>query len=84
MRLYEILLGLAYVLVIIGIVSLLLPVWSLVVFLTFPKARGLVRMFHGSVPDNADPRTAALAFQFSLLYMASLALAIFVPLMLPI
>ena len=39
----------------------------------------LVNMFKGAVPDNADPRTAALAFQFALLYMGSLLLSIIVP-----
>jgi hypothetical protein len=41
-------------------------------------------MFAGPVPDNADPRTAALAFQFALLFMGSLVVAIFIPAMLPV
>lgn len=82
-RLYSVLLSLAYVLVIAGILFRLLPFWSLVVFLTAPKARGLVSMFSGEIPDNADPRTAALALQFSLLYMASLVVSIFVHLTFP-
>lgn len=82
-KVYGFLLGLAYVLVIAGILVRLLPIWSLAVLLTAPEARGLTRMFAGSVPDNADPRTAALAFKFSVLYMASLLLAIFVPLSVP-
>jgi 1,4-dihydroxy-2-naphthoate octaprenyltransferase len=79
-KLYVILLAAAYALVILGIEARLLPIWSLAVFLTVPEARRLVRMFDGPVPDNADPRTAALAIRFSLIYMVSLALSIFVPL----
>jgi len=83
-RVYAGLLWGAYALVVIGIVGQLLPVWSLIVFLTAPSARGLVKMFAGVVPDNADPRTAALAFQFALLYMGSLVVSILVPLKLPL
>ncbi|MDG6985707.1 MAG: prenyltransferase [Nitrososphaerota archaeon] len=82
-RLYSVLLGLAYALVLGGIVGRVLPVWSAAVLLTLPVARRLAGMFKGQIPDNADPRTAALALQFSLLYMASLLLALFVPLSLP-
>jgi len=83
-RVYAGLLAAAYVLVVAGILVRLLPLWSLLVFLTAPEARGLVRMFAGVVPDNADPRTAALAFRFSLLYMASLVISIFIPLAFPL
>jgi 1,4-dihydroxy-2-naphthoate octaprenyltransferase len=83
-RVYAGLLWAAYVLVVVGIVGQLLPVWSALVFLTVPGARGLVRMFAGAIPDNADPRTAALAFQFALLLMGSLLLALAVPLKLPL
>ena len=83
-RVYAGLLWGAYALVVIGIVGQLLPVWSLIVFLTAPSARGLVKMFAGVVPDNADPRTASLAFQFALLYMGSLVVSILVPLKLPL
>jgi hypothetical protein len=41
-------------------------------------------MLKGPIPDDADPRTAALAFQFALMYMASLLLFIVVPVRLPI
>lgn len=61
--------------VLTGFVSL----WSLLVFLTLPGALPLWKMFKGPIPDDADPRTAALALQFSLLYMASLVLSIFLP-----
>jgi 1,4-dihydroxy-2-naphthoate octaprenyltransferase len=82
-ELYAALVAAAYLFVVLGVLGRLLPLWSLVVFLTAPGALGLVRMFHGPVPDNADPRTAALALQFALLYMASLIIQIFVPINLP-
>ena len=83
-KLYVVLLWTAYALVLVGILAELLPVWSLAVYLTIPEARNLGRMFGPSIPDNADPRTAALAFKFALLYMASLLAAVFLPLMLPV
>jgi len=83
-RLYVALLGSAYLLVAVGMLLQQLPAWSLLVFLTTPGARRLARMFKGVIPDNADPRTAALAFQFALLYMASLLLFIIFPLKLPL
>jgi 1,4-dihydroxy-2-naphthoate octaprenyltransferase len=82
-RLYVALLAAAYALVAVGMLAEQLPAWSLLVFLTVPGALRLAAMFKGQVPDDADPRTAGLAFQFSLLYMASLALFILVPLKLP-
>jgi 1,4-dihydroxy-2-naphthoate octaprenyltransferase len=83
-RLYVALLGSAYLLVLAGMLAQQLPVWSFMVFLTAPGALRLARMFKGAIPDNADPRTAALAFQFALLYMASLVLFILVPVKLPV
>jgi len=83
-RVYVVLLASAYALVAAGMLAEQLPVWSFLVFLTVPGALRLASMFRGQVPDDADPRTAALAFQFSLLYMASLVLFILVPLKLPI
>lgn len=74
----------AYALVLAGILGHLLPVWSAVVLVTAPGARRLVGMFQGDVPDTADPRTAALALQFALLYMGSLILSLLVPLRFPI
>jgi 1,4-dihydroxy-2-naphthoate octaprenyltransferase len=82
-QLYLTLLALAYALVATGILAEQLPVWSVAVFFTVPGALGLAKMFRGRVPDDADPRTAALAFQFSLLYMVSLVLYILIPLKLP-
>jgi 1,4-dihydroxy-2-naphthoate octaprenyltransferase len=83
-RVYSSLLGLAYLLVVAGIAVRLVPIWSLIVFLTIPGARKLVEMFSGEIPDDADPRTAGLAFQFALLFMGSLVLAIFIPLYLTV
>jgi 1,4-dihydroxy-2-naphthoate polyprenyltransferase len=83
-RLYVSLLWSAYALVVVGMLARLLPVWSFAVFLTLPEARSLGRMFGPSIPDDADPRTAALAFKFALLYMASLLAAVFFPVMLPV
>ena len=83
-KLYAALLWGAYLLVVAGIAVQLLPIWSLLVFLTVPEARKLPRMFAGDVPDNADPRTAALGFKFAILYMASLLLFLALPLKLPI
>jgi len=83
-RVYVGLLALAYALVAAGTLVEQLPVWSLLVFLTAPAAIRLAGMFKGAVPDDADPRTAALALQFSLLYMASMVLFIAFPLKLPV
>jgi len=82
-RVYVALLALAYALVATGMLVEQLPVWSLLVYVTVPGAVKLARMFKGKVPDDADPKTAALAFQFSLLYMASLVLFILLPAKLP-
>ncbi len=82
-RVYTVFLVVAYLLVVAGVLFRLVPVWSFVVFLTAPGARKLVSMFSGEIPDNADPRTAALAFQFALLFMGSLAVAVFVPFQFP-
>lgn len=82
--LYSLLLAAAYALVGAGILVALLPVWSAAVFLTIPVARKLPGMFRGDIPDDADPRTAALALQFSLLYMASLVVSVFAPLLLQV
>ncbi len=83
-RVYVALLWGAYLVVAAGMLLQQLPAWSLLVFVTVPGALRLGRMFRGKIPDNADPRTAALAFQFALLYMASLVLFILVPLTLPV
>ncbi len=77
--LYRALLLATYLFVPVSILVGLLPVWSFVVLLTVPEAIALTRMFSGEIPDNADPRTAALALKFSLLYMASLIIQILVP-----
>jgi 1,4-dihydroxy-2-naphthoate octaprenyltransferase len=79
-KLYDALLFITYLCVPLFILTKILPVWSLLTFLTLPGARGLWKMFEGKAPDNADPRTAGVAFQFAILYMVSLALQILLPL----
>jgi len=82
-KLYAWLLALTYLLVAAGTAASLLPIWSLLVFLTAPEALRLNKMFERTVPDDADPRTAALALRFALLYMGSLVLFILIPVRLP-
>jgi 1,4-dihydroxy-2-naphthoate octaprenyltransferase len=77
--LYKALLLVAYLFFPFSIAAGLVTPWSLIVLLTVPGALRLARMFTGEVPDNADPRTAGLAFRFSLLYIASLILQILIP-----
>ena len=76
---YQWLLASSYAFVGLEVLTRFVSAWSLLVFLTLPAALPLWRMVRGPIPDDADPRTAAVALQFSLLYMASLVLAIFVP-----
>ena len=78
-RAYAWLLGAAYAFVLAEVLSRFVSAWSLLVLVTLPGALPLWKMFMGPIPDNADPKTAALALQFSVLYMASLALAILLP-----
>jgi len=78
--LYGALLLITYLCVPLFIAVKILPLWSLLTFLTLPGSWGLWKMFDGKVPDNADPRTAGVAFQFALLYMVSLLLQILIPL----
>ncbi len=82
-QLYEVLLAATYAFVVAGILTSLLPIWSLVVFLTAPGAWKLSKMFQGPVPDNADPKTAGLTLRFALLYMVSFVLFILFPIHLP-
>jgi 1,4-dihydroxy-2-naphthoate polyprenyltransferase len=83
-KLYALLLSAAYALVAVGMIAQLLPVWSAIVFFTTPEAKKLAGMFSGQVPDDADPKTATLAFQFALLYIGSLLISLLIPLKLPI
>jgi len=82
-KIYAGILGATYFFVLVGILGRLLPIWSLLVFLTSSEAFRLSKMFRGEIPDDADPRTAALALKFSLLYMGSLVLAILIPVSVP-
>lgn len=77
--LYQSLLSLTYALVPLFIALNLLPIWSLLVFITLPESIGLWKMFGDQIPDNADPRTASLALKFALFYMASLVLQLLIP-----
>ena len=77
-KFYDWLLASAYLFVGAEVLSGFASAWSMLVFLSFPGAMRLWRMFRGAIPDDADPKTAALALQLSLLYMASLVLAIIV------
>ncbi len=78
-KVYGGLLAAAYLFVPVGILAGLLPIWSLLVFLTTPDAWRLWKMFQGPPPDNADPRTAGLTLRFALLYMFSFVLLMLVP-----
>ncbi len=78
-RAYGVLLGLAYAFVMAEALSGFVSAWSLLVLVTLPGAIPLWKMFRGPIPDRADPKTAALALQFSVLYMASLVLSILLP-----
>jgi 1,4-dihydroxy-2-naphthoate octaprenyltransferase len=82
-KLYSALLALTYVFVVGGALLGFLSFWSLFVLLTAPEARRLTTMFRGQVPDNADPRTAALALKFALLYIGSIILSILIPVRVP-
>ena len=78
-RAYGVLLGLTYAFVMAEVLSGFVSAWSLLVLVTLPGAIPLWKMFQGPIPDRADPKTAALALQFSVLYMASLVLSILLP-----
>ncbi len=79
-RLYGWMLASAYAFILLEILTRFISAWSLLVFLTLPGAGPLWKMFNGPIPDDADPRTAALTLRFALLYMASIVLSIFLPL----
>ncbi|MDV3277975.1 MAG: prenyltransferase [Nitrososphaerales archaeon] len=81
---YQSLLLIAYLFVPVFIVAGLLSPWSLLVLLTSPEALRLWKMFQGQIPDNADPRTASLAFKYALAYMASFILQILIPIHIPL
>ena len=77
--LYDSLLSITYLLIPLFVITRILPIWSLLAFLTLPESIGLGRMFGGQTPDNADPRTASLALKFALLYMAGFIIQLFIP-----
>ena len=81
---YDSLLLIAYLPIPAFIVIGLLSPWSLLVLITVPEAVGLWKMLRGPIPDNADPRTAALALKYSILYMAAFVLQIVLPIHIPL
>jgi len=79
-KLYDALLVVTYAFIPALIVVRVLPIWCLITLLTVPNAVGLSGMFRGSIPDDADPRTAGVALRFSILYMVAFLLQIYLPL----
>jgi len=76
--LYDYLLLVAYLFIPLLIIANMLPLWCLLTYLTVPSALGLTKMFGSVIPDNADPRTAAVALRFSILYMVAFVLQIYI------
>lgn len=71
-----------YLVTVLAIVAGALPIWSLVVFLSAPRAFRELRSLREAdeIPADADPRAAQLSTQFGLLLIASMVLNLFVPL----
>ena len=71
-----------YLVTVLAIVAGALPLWSLIVVLSAPRAFQQLRDFRDAdeVPVDADPRTAQLSTQFGGLLIASMTLNLFVPL----
>ena len=63
-----------YLVTVLAIVAGALPLWSLLVFLSAPKAFHELRALREAkeIPTDADPRTAQLSTQYGLLLIASL------------
>lgn len=66
----------AYVFVTGMVVSRVVSVWALLVFLSLPKAVGLVRTFMRQIPDAADANTGQLNTAFGVLFIAALVIQI--------
>ncbi len=75
-KLYIITILLAYITVIIEILLRILPLLTLLVFITLPKALKLIRLFRREIPDAADPLTAQLLILFGITYIISLLISI--------
>ena len=72
-KLYQLLITSPYAITLALILAGVLPLTTLAVFLTTPKALNLLRMFEDGAPVDADPRTASLVLAFGLIYVASIA-----------
>ncbi len=68
LKLFQLLLFIAYVMVIVLVIARILTAPSLLVLLTLPAATRLVRTFRRTLPDVADSMTAKLTLQFSALF----------------
>jgi 1,4-dihydroxy-2-naphthoate polyprenyltransferase len=71
-RAYLLLMALAYISVLLMIVSGILPVWAWSVLLSLPVAVNLLRTMARRIPDDADARTAQLNTIFGILLLMSL------------
>ena len=74
LRLYSVIVILAYVGVIGMAVTGPLNLWSLIVLLSLPLALKLLRQMMQEIPDDADAQTAKLNTAFGILLVASLVL----------
>jgi len=72
--LYAALVALAYICILLLIISGVLSFWSLLVFLSLPIAVNLLRIMLEKIPDDADARTAQLDTAFGILLLISLVL----------
>ncbi len=70
----------AYLYILVIVLAGILSPWGLLVFLSLPKAIGLLKMFMKKIPDAADAITAQLDTIFGLLLIAALILNRTVPL----
>lgn len=67
----------AYVLLIVLAAVKVVPVTSLLAFLTLPQAYNLFRTFKSKIPEAADPMTATLVQSFGLFYIIGLLIGAF-------
>ena len=82
LRLYAAIIIAVYGLSLLAVLVGALPIWSLLVLLSIPKAWQLTRTLQSApeIPPDADPRTAQLATAYGLWLTVGLLLAHFVPL----
>jgi len=73
-RLYSVIVILAYLGIIVMAVTGPLNLWSLIVLLSLPLALKLLRQMMKEIPDDADAQTAKLDTAFGILLVASLVL----------